>query len=232
MSEPRSGRLDDLTNEQIRELGAKLRESIERDDIDLSKPPEKDEEWDAFERAEREARKIRNATQRLVAETRAAQQNPGQLLEHTTGLLDQFLAFLTQSTDPDLGPRDYRGEIQRARALTKHVRSLTPQRAADIRNRAADIGPDQLPDALTLLLLANPGSTEYWDLARATRDHVLSLETSVPAHREWRWLLGSLIAPHEYAGENKIASPPRGASRTTRVESVTPSGLPGLGRRS
>ncbi|MDN5687113.1 MAG: hypothetical protein L0G94_10640 [Brachybacterium sp.] len=232
MSEPRSGRLAGLSDDQMLELGSNLREAFERDGIDLSKPIEKDEDYFAFERAEREARKIRESTRRLVAKTRVAQQSPTQALAHTARLLDMFRSYLARATRQHVDPQDYRGELERARALIKHVASLTPQRSADIRARARDIGPAQLPDVLTLLLLANPGSPEYWDLARATREHVHALNMSVPLHREWRWLLGALIAPHEYAGENEVASPPRGASRATHVESVTPAGLPSLGKRA
>lgn len=226
---PRGRTLGELNDEEMTKLGAGLREAFEEirasGGIELS---------DEYKTAEKAARAFRRATTSFVSSIRAQQHASPELIRDFDRTIAQFCALLDRVAGDDVEPDDYSGEIGRARVLLAHARTVTSSLAARVAAKAHSITADDLPDALTLLILANPGRGEYWDLARAIQSNIETLDRSIAAHSRSRQVLYAIIHPRDFRahGDNQIASPPRGAGRASHVESVTPAGLPSLGKRT
>lgn len=216
--------LGDMSDEQFQGLADLFWDMVKN-------PPEETEptaEDRAFYACEVAAEALRDSIRGMVRAARVRRENPRQEVAEVRRRLEKLEQCMSSTLVDD---REYRADRDRGRAALRLVGGLTEARVKDITSRALTIAPDDLPDALFLLLIASPSSAAYWVLARQVRDHVESLDMRDPKNRWHKAALGAMIAPRDYAGENTIASPPRGASHATELGKVNPCGAPGLGKR-
>lgn len=146
-------------------------------------------------------------------------------------MLDRLRSAVAR--DPELDLSEFRSSVERARALISHLEALTRADIERVAERAFSIRPEDAPDVLTLLILARPNGSEYWDLARAVHAHLDGAVADNPTTEivRARWLLRAVVPTHAFRSREYYPSFGRGASRATHVESVTPAGLPSLGKR-
>lgn len=171
-------------------------------------------------------------TRSLVETVRTTQQVPAKGVRSVEQSLDRLRSAVAR--DPEIEIAEFRATIEKTRALLAHLKGLTDSDITRVTARAHEIVATDLPDVLTLLILARPASIEYWDLARAAHAHLDHLVATTPSREvsRARWLLRAIVPTHAFRDRKLYPSYGRGASRATHVESIAPAGLPGLGKRS
>lgn len=177
------------------------------------------------------ADRLRPLVWQLVDETRRSTAVPHAHLRETSAALDALRSAIAR--DPEIEVSDFRYDIERASALIGHLRTLTPSAIRSVAARADTIAPEDTADALTLLLIGRLGPG-YWELARDTLAYLDGLISETPTREavRARWTLRAIVPTYAFSDRKLYPSFGRGASRATHVESVTPAGLPSLGKRA
>lgn len=177
------------------------------------------------------ADRLRPLVWQLVEETRRSTAVPHARLRETAAALDALRSAIAR--DPEIEVSEFHYEIEKANALIGHLRALTPSAIRSVAARAATISPEDTGDALTLLLIGRLGPG-YWELVRDTLAYLDGLIAETPTRDavRARWTLRAIVPTHAFNDRKLYPSYGRGASRATHVESVTPSGLPSLGKRT
>lgn len=144
---------------------------------------------------------------------------------------------------------EFNNDIRRLRLALQYLRNIAdgfrpPTSERIFQILASDQHPESISDRVELydstaqlILLARPAGKQFWDLARTTiaainsdlreaegqmRTRLLQIKESV------QWVAPSWV----FKDKSHYGSHSRYAHRTTRIKSITSSGLPSLGKRS